>query len=99
MRWEKENWIKEVAGTAGVMVENLLDRKWEDEGEDKEEVKLMKRKRMGRRTRVSIGGGTEKMGWGEDSESESGTDESDGMEDEEEFYDPHVSPLHPSSRS
>lgn len=96
MRWEKENWIKEVAGTAGVMFENLLDRQWEDEGEDKEETKLMRRKRMGRRARISIGGSEAKLGGGEvyDSSSESSLDEDEENEGEnQEFLNPHVSLL------
>jgi len=91
MRWEKENWVKEVAVTASVDVEKLLSRQWEDDGVDKEEQRLMRKKRAARRGRVSIGGTLRAKANGESSESGSEVEDIDEEEDDEEFYDPNVS--------
>lgn len=87
MRWEKERWITEIAGLAKVDVERLLDRTGEDEPVDKEEEKLKKRKREGRRGRVE-----KKQVDSDYSSSDSDRSEDESGDDEyEEEYDPHVS--------
>jgi hypothetical protein len=88
MRWEKERWITEVAGLAKVDVERLLDRTGEDDPVDKEEEKLKKRKREGRRGRVE-----KKQVDSDHSDSDSDRSSTDGSDEEryEEEYDPHVS--------
>lgn len=94
IRWEKENWVKEVAVTAAVDVERLLSRQWEDDGVDKEEQRLMKKKRAARKGRVSIGGtlrAKANAAGGESSESGSELENEEDDEEEEELYDQNVS--------
>ncbi|KAL7409133.1 hypothetical protein BDY24DRAFT_445156 [Mrakia frigida] len=100
IRWEKENWIKEIAGTAEVDGERLLSRQWEEEEKggkvDKEEKRLLRRKRAARRGRVSIGGTWTLRLRGKNGGEESGSGselEEEEEEEEEAFWeDPQAPP-------
>ena len=88
--------------TAAVDVERLLSRQWEDDGVDKEEQRLMKKKRAARKGRVSIGGtlrAKANAAGGESSESGSELENEEDDEEEEELYDQNVSRGFPRGRT